>query len=71
LFKFTQKVAASYSFKGLDGHAGFLSSKTYQLTPNVWEDGNVTVDVPHAPTAGRAKFIEQQCGSGGRRKSNL
>ena len=50
----------TYSFHGLDGYAGFRSGQTYQLTPDVWEDGTVTVEMPHAPTAGRAKFEEKQ-----------
>jgi hypothetical protein len=53
-------AAASFLFNGLDGYAGFRSGKTYQLTPDVWDDGTVTVEMPHAPTAGRAKFTEQQ-----------
>ena len=50
------------TFRGLDGFAGFRNGQTYQLTPDVWDDGSgtVTVEMPHAPSAGRVKFDAQQ-----------
>jgi hypothetical protein len=54
----TPKVA--YTFRGLDGYAGFRAGQEYLLTPDIWDDGTVTVEMPHAPSAGRAKFDAQQ-----------
>jgi hypothetical protein len=53
---------ASYRFNGLDGFAGFRRGQTCQLTPDHWDDGSgtVTVEMPHAPAAGRVKFEAQQ-----------
>lgn len=51
-------IPKAYRFNGLDGYAGFRVGKTYQLTPDVWDDGTVTVEMPHAPSAGRATFTE-------------
>jgi hypothetical protein len=52
----------SFTFRGLDGYAGFRNGQTYQFTPDHWDDGSgtVTVEMPHAPHAGRAKFDAQQ-----------
>lgn len=50
----------TYLFSGLDGFAGFRTGQTYQLMPDVWEDGTVAVEMPHAPSGGRAKFSKQQ-----------
>ena len=49
-----------YTFRGLDGFAGFRSGQTYQLTPDPWDDGTVTAEMPHALRAGRAWFTGQQ-----------
>ncbi|MBO2009152.1 hypothetical protein [Hymenobacter negativus] len=51
-----------FLFNGLDGFAGFRRGQTYQLTSDVWDDGSgtVTVEMPHAPSAGRTKFDAQQ-----------
>jgi hypothetical protein len=52
----------SYTFRGIDGYAGFRHGQTYQLTPEVREDGmgTVMVEMPHAPHDGRVGFSEEQ-----------
>ena len=52
----------NFLFIGLYGFAGFRVGQTCQLTPNHWDDGSgtVTVEMPHAPYAGRVKFEAQQ-----------
>ena len=55
-------ASGKYVFNGLDGFAGFRSGQTCQLTPDVWDDGTVTVEMPHAPKKGRAKLTETQWG---------
>ena len=44
-----------YLFRRMDGYAGFRHGQVYALTPDAWDDGSgtVTVEMPHAPSAGR------------------
>ena len=59
----------NFLFNGLDGFAGFRSGQTYQLTPDHWDDGSgtVTVEVPHAPTAGGGSLMRSSEKNSGRR----
>jgi hypothetical protein len=50
----------TYTFRSLDGYAGFRACQAYQIMTDIWQDGAVTVEMPHVPTTGRTKFTKQQ-----------